>query len=85
MKLVLLGMAMMGTATYNSTDLFAKAQDATGGVVAVYATAGKIDHFSDMSTRAKQQDKLFAVSAKMEPFAREYGQAEPERISYLSR
>ena len=85
MKLILMGMAMMGTATYGSTDLFHKAQDVTGNVTAVYATAAQIDHFADKNTRAKQQEKLFGMARDLEPFANEYGNASEQTLAMLGR
>ncbi len=85
MKLILLGMAMMGTATYGSTDLFHKAQDVTDNVTAVYATAAQIDHFADAQTRAKQQQKLYSMARDLEPFANEFGNASEETLAMLGR
>ena len=73
MKIALLGLAMMGTATYGSADLFHKAQDVTGGVTAVYGAAASVDHYAETQARLEQQQKLYEVAAHLEPFADQYG------------
>lgn len=83
MKLALLGLAMMGTATYGSTDLFDKAQDVTGNVTAIYETAGAINHFADAQTRFEQQQKLFSMATDLEPFATDFGKNGEDKIAML--
>lgn len=85
MKLALLGMAMMGTATFGTTDLFHKAQDVSGQVTAVYSAAADINHFADQDTIKVQQERLYDMAARLEPFAQEYGQADPDDIEALLR
>lgn len=85
MKIALLGLAMMGTATFGTTDLFQKAQDVTGGVTAIYASAGEINHFADAQTRHEQQQKLFAVAQEMDAFATEFGKNGEDKIAMLQR
>lgn len=83
MKLALLGLALMGTGTYSMTDMFHKAQDVTGGVTAIYESAGAINHFADAQTRFEQQQKLFAVAQEMDAFATEFGKKGEEKIAML--
>ncbi len=80
MKLILLGMAMMGTATVGTTDLFHKAQGATENVTAVYAAAAGINHYGDAETMKEQQAHLYAVAERMAPFAEEFGKANPDEL-----
>lgn len=83
MKLALLGLALMGTGTYNMTDMFHKAQDVTGGVTAIYASAGEINHFADAQTRIEQQQKLFAVAQEIDAFANDFGKKGEDKIAML--
>lgn len=85
MKMIILGLAMMGTATAGSNGMFETAQSATGQMTAVYAAAGEINHFADIHTRAAQQDKLFEVASHLEPFAQEFGKADEQTLAMLNR
>ena len=85
MKLILLGLAMMGTATYGSTDLFHKAQDVTGNVTALYGAAAGIDHFADIQTRQAQQENLYAMADRVTPFVVDASQPAPEHFAMLQR